>query len=94
MSLRMKSALVFGILIVLAVLIVGTYNELIVNTASPIGTNLPRPTVEPLNGGAYPGNNNSSSIVPGSQAYPYPPPQLGANGYNLIPVLPVPSYFN
>jgi hypothetical protein len=94
MSLRMKSLLVFGILIVLAVLIVGTYNELIVNTASPIGTNLPKPTVEPLNGGAYPGTNNSSSIAPGPQAYPFPPPQLGTNRFNLIPVLPVSSYFN
>lgn len=95
MSLRMKSVIVVGVMLILAVLIVGTYHELVSNTPpTPEGTGLPVPSVEPLNGGAYPGISSPSNSGSNFEGYPYPAPQFGKNEFKRIPVLPAPNPTN
>jgi len=91
MSLRIKTLILVGFMLLLAVLIVGVYHELVVNTVNLRHTSLPVPTIQPLNGGAYPGVDNQE-MAP--QAYPYPTPMQGKNQLNKIPLLPAPNNFN
>ncbi len=86
MSLRSKTLLFLGILVILTALIVGTYHELIVNATSLKGSDAPLLTPgSPIV--AYPAAVNSGATGSSIQAYPDPPPNT-AGKLNLLPRIP------
>ncbi len=94
MNLRWKTYLFIGVLAILVVLIVGSYHELLLNTASlekPLWTQKAVETSTGLD------PNLTGQGIPGNLylMYPYPPPQA-YTGPNLepMPILPDYSPFN
>ncbi len=86
MSLRSKTLIFLGILIILAALIIGTYHELIVNAASQNQSDAPLLTPE-IPGSGYPAAVDKVTHSSLYQLYPYPPPNTTGK-MNVLPGIP------
>ena len=94
MSLRWKTYLVIGVLVILVVLIAGFYYELITNTAN-METPLWAQKMIETAGGLEPGLTDHGSPDNLYLLYPYPPPRVySGSGLDPMPFIPDHSPFN